>query len=383
MILEKTHVTLFGVSGLSSKQQHTLNLLYSPLMEDIGFKLYHLLLSLNDVVLTLDYKLIADFLNCSLDELEIARLDCEKFCLIQTYASNTAHQIKINAPKSVSEFSAHPLLGRLSLVELGAERIKLINSIIRENTIPENLFEEISQPIHVQHIEKYDKETETVYQNEIHELSNNHFDMKVFLANSSEVTFPKALHTKKNLEFIAKLANTYQLSVLKMRIEVAKALDPKGTHLDLDKLEKNVSQQLIPITSTDPNPLNWTTGEFLQYRLGDVAISPSIIDAVDYVRQKYNWSDSVLNVIVDYVIANRKAILTRNMLDQISSSLKFKNVKTQQQAINHFAFENSFKKTRKLSRPVIKKEVKTKTTQRSEEIDQQIEDMEDRLKVWK
>lgn len=383
MILEQTTVSIHGIDGLSSKQNHVLNFLYAPLIKSKGLRLYHLLISMNDLVLSVDYKMISESMNCTLDELEYARQECEKFLLIKTYASTTHHQIELVAPKTSHDFFAHDLLGRLFLQEFGPDRVKYINSIIRENTKPKESYEDISQPIHLSHLRNYNESLETVYQNEIHDLTNDAFDMKIFLTNSSEVTFPKRLHTQENQRVIQNLADTYRLSNDQMRIEVAKALNSTGTNLDLNKLTKGVSERLIPITSSDTNPLNWPTSEFLQMRMGPVAINESVFDAIDYIRQKYRWSDKILNVIVDYVIEKRKAIFTRNSLDQISNSLQLKQVKTQQQAINHFAFEKPLYKAKRSSKPVIKRQDVPKTKEDAPDIDKQKEELKKVLEGWK
>lgn len=383
MILENTTVSVSGINGLTSKQLNIFNLLYAPLMQPVGVGFYLFLITLNDLVVPINYKLISEYTGLSLDEIEFARQECEKFLLIKTYANNNHHHIEIMAVKASHDFVSHPLLGRLYILEYSSNQLKQINSLIRENTKSFNDLVEISQGIQPAHLQDYNENLEESYQHEIKNLSNDGFDIKVFLVNSNFATFPKNLHTKENIDVILELANTYRLTNEQMRIEVTKALNDTGSHLDLDRLRNSVSSKLIPLTNEDPNPLNWPTNEFLQSKMGSISISQSVFDAIDYIRNKYNWSDGVLNVIVQYVIDNRKAIFTRNSLDQISTSMQMKKIKTQQQAIKHFSNESNFRKSKKSIKPVIKRKEVLTIEHESNEIDNQKGDLKELFKGWK
>ncbi len=339
MILGNMKLLLAGINGLTSKQNHVLNLLYGPLLHPLAYKLYHLLISFNDIVLYADYAMVADILDCDLEELEAARINCEKLGLMRTYHQQNHHQIELIEPKSVQDFLQNELFGRLYIKECGPTQLKLVSSMIKENTLNTD-FDEISASISMKELSGYSQELEQEYRQEIKSISRSKFDLDIFLANTNEVLFPKSVRTQENLDLISSLAQQYQLTNDQLRMYVAKAMNKAGTKLNVNHLKELAGSQLIKITSEDSNPLKWSTPEFLQSKMGDVPVLESNLSTIDYLREKYRFNDQVLNVLIDYALTNNKGILARKYLDLLASAMHLNKVKTLEDAINHFAFNH-------------------------------------------
>lgn len=380
MILGNMKVSIAGVSGLTNKQSHILNLLYGPLCHPLSFKLYHLLMSLNDIVTPTDYSMLSNLLDCSVDEVEIARINLEKLGLVKTYHQQSHHQLEIIAPKSIQAFLQNELFGRLYIKECGPGQLKLVSSLIKENQVlPE--FKEITASISMNELNNYDEDLESEYQQEIKNITTTKFDLDVFLSSTNEVLFPKSVRTNENLELIGKLAQQYELTIEQARMIVATSMNKKGDRLNQKQLIELASNQLIEIKSKDANPLKWSTPEFLQSKMGDVPILETTMNTIEYLRNKYNFNDQVLNVLIDYALNNNKGILAKRYLDSVASAMHLNSVKTLEDAINHFAF--NVKKPSKQSKSVIEFVDYNEQVKESESKQEDLEDILKELKSWK
>lgn len=380
MILGQTKVNLIGIDGLTHKQNHVLNLLYAPLLHPLSLKLYHLLLCLNDLCLACDYDLMIDFLGCTLDELEAARKNNEKLGLIKTSHKDNQHQIELIAPKSASEFFHHDLLGRLYIQECGVSQLKIVTSLIKENEKIKDTVD-MSQQISMSEFSSYNHESEALYKQELAQFKPSRFDIELFLSSANEVMFPKSVRTQENIEAIIELADQYQLTLDQVRLYVAQSMNKKNDKLNLKQLKEYASNQLIKIESKDPNPLNWTTPEFLQSKMGDVPVLETTLKSIDFIRNKYHFNDQVLNVLIDYALNNNKGILARRYLDTIASAMHLNKVVTLQDAINHFAFNQ--KPSSRQTQTVIKYVDYSNQAIEGEQNKEDLEEILKELKSWK
>lgn len=381
MILGNTKVNIVGCSGLNNKEKQILNLLYGPLMHPLSFKFYELCLVLNDLVIPCDYDFLSQLLGCSIDELETARINNEKLGLIKTYHYNNQHQIELIKPKSVNQFVHHDLLARLYIQESSVGQLKMVSAMIKENQFIADM-QEITSNISLSELESYNQEQENQYQQELNTYKSNGFDIELFLSSANEVMFPKSVRTQENIELISELASKYQLTLEQVLIYVAQSMNKKNDKLYVNKLKEYASNQLIEIKSKDPNPLNWSTPEFLQSKMGDVPVLDTTLNTIKFIQDKYQFSDQVINVLIDYSLNNNKGILARRYLDTIASAMHLNKVKTLQDAINHFAFDKK-KKTSKQSEPIIKYKDYNDMVVESDNKEEDLENILKELKSWK
>lgn len=380
MILGSMKVHLVGIDGLTSKQQHILNLLYGPLLHPLSFKLYNLCLSLNDIVVPIDYSMLCEFLACELHELESARINCEKLGLIKTYQQDNQQTIELCAPKKASEFLHHDLLGRLFIQQCGVSHFKMVAAFVKENP-NKSLENEISQSISLSEFSSYNQDQEQQFKQEISSFNPSKFDIELFLSTANEVMFPKSVRTNENIAVIVELADKYHLTLDQVRLYVAQSMNKKNDKLNLKQLREYATNQLIKIESKDPNPLNWTTPEFLQSKMGDVPVLESTLNTIEFIRSKYSFSDPVLNVIIDYALNNNKGILTKRYLDMIASAMHLNKVVTLQDAINHFAF--SKKPQSKQTESIMKYVDYNDQVEKSDSSPENLDEILKELKSWK
>lgn len=378
MILGNMKVSLGGINEISRISQSVLSFYYAPLMRAKSLKLYHVLLSLNTVNISLDYSLLAYFTGLSVEDLEECRIELEKLMLIKTGQFNSGHHIECLAPKTATEFKKHPLLGRLYISVMGHDHMKLVGSLFSE-TISMNDLTDISQMLTLNDLKNYKEEYEEPLKAQKQEVNLPSFNIQSFLVVANEAVFPKKVRTPENIEMIATLATRYKLTIHEMINYVAQSLSRKNDHLNLKKLAELCGSQLIEIPTDESNPFKWSMAQFLQSKMGNVPVLDSTLATLESIKTKYSFDDSIMNVLIDYALNHNKGILTKRYLDTIASTMHLNKVKDYQDAINHFA---SIKPKQASNKKVIKHEKYTQEVDQSIDQEQEKQSILEVLDSW-
>ena len=109
---------------LDEEDQHTLHLLYVPLIGKEAGELYHLFYSLGASRRPItNHLLLIQMMDVSIERLEQIRMKLEQFLLLKTYLDPRTNEYlyRLFPPKSGSSFLRHEVFGRLYLRKFGKD----------------------------------------------------------------------------------------------------------------------------------------------------------------------------------------------------------------------------------------------------------------------
>lgn len=351
MILGKMKVYLEQNDNLSVHETYSLELLYAPLLSLEALRLYSYLSVMSQLNHLLDYSTISSHLNFDMDVIENSRKELERLWLIQTFEQDNQHFIRIKKPLDYHAFKNHEILGRLFINEFGTSAIQEIISLLigqrfdgKQNDISEKLTSEV--------LDNYDSQKEMVYKEVVSMSQSQSFNMKSFLNICGETIFPKHLRTKENLSLIAGYADAYQIDYNSLKRYINESIPVDQSRFDSDNFKSLSTINHQPLPKGDP--YSWPPEKFLAQLQDGVPVINADLYLIKDLKEKFKFSNEVINTLLDYVIKNHDGSLARNLVEKIATSWKRAKVNSKNQALA--LINNETKKIpQKRSRTVIKK----------------------------
>ena len=174
------------------------------------------------------------------------------------------------------------------------------------------------------------------------------------LAKISQIS-EKAL-TKKEIKEIERLSSLYGIDEETAASVVANNYDPnkeKGSRLDFDSINKEFMQEVnythilrrnkkrskVDSDTMLAQKINLfetkTPVEILQLLQGGTKVAPSDLAIIKTLSKDYHLPNGVINVIIDFVLAMNKNVLSRAYAEKIAASFNREGIETVIDAMNY------------------------------------------------
>ncbi|MFV0382041.1 MAG: DnaD domain protein [Breznakia sp.] len=317
-----------------------LTMLYQPLIKAKAFLLYFLLLSLYKQKASFENHLILCKLSgFSIEVIEEARQELEKFLLLKTYYNQEKRQYiyVLIAPKEGKEFLKHELFGRYYVTVVGEDVTKFQKKTFSFTHMNKEGYKDISKPItnvlkndwNEAYEDAYRKIQEGIKREEMPKQILFNYD--VFLKEYDAI-WPKRKRTQKLLDSVGEIATVYGISATAMRNLVNRSLDEKG-NLSIDTLKERALHSRAKYESSEKNPYKLPPVRFLQMKQEGTPVSKSDQETIRMLLQEYRLPVEVCNVLIEYVLEQNQQRFIRNYVMSIASSWVRAHIDTYEKAV--------------------------------------------------
>lgn len=188
---------------------------------------------------------------------------------------------------------------------------------------------------------------------------NSEFNYDLFFEQLTQISQIKQdAFTKKDMKEIERLSTLNGISEAEAASAVASVYDPyapKGKHVDFEKLTSmfqerteysyllskklNRSSNKVSGNSNLAGKINImetrTPKQFLALLQNGTQPALSDLKIVEALSKKFNLNNSVINAIIDYVLATNNNILSRSFCEKIGASLAREGITTTIDAMNY------------------------------------------------
>lgn len=221
---------------------------------------------------------------------------------------------------------------------------------------------------------------------------NSEFNYDLFFEQLAKVSQIKQdAFTKKDMKEIERLSTLNGISVEEAASAVASVYDPyapKGKHVDFDKLSAMFQERTeysYLLTKKLNRASNKNSGnsqlagkinimetrtpkQFLALLQNGSQPALSDLRIVNDLSKKFNLNNSVINAIIDYVLATNNNILSRSFCEKIGASLAREGVTTTIDAMNYLKKVSRGQQRKEYSEiPVVQEQQTDKKTKANKE----------------
>lgn len=283
---------------------------------------------------------------------------------LEKLSGTNIYHYELNAPKTPNGFFSDTLLYGMLIQALGEADAERLKRVYQMENIDQN-GEDISSTFNdVFHPDFEDKSFIMAASSENHTVGRNkikietEFSYEKFfneLAKISQIS-EKAL-TKKEIKEIERLSSLYGIDEETAASVVANNYDPnkeKGSRLDFDSInkafmqevnysfiakKKRKSSQKVTSDTQLANKINlfetMNPIEVLRLLQGGTKVAPSDIKIIETLSKDYCLPNGVINVIIDFVLAMNKNVLSRAYAEKIAASFNREGIETTIDAMNY------------------------------------------------
>lgn len=337
-------IKLVQAPNISCTWWSDLTLLYRPLIGPEALQFYFVLQSValhrNEVSLSE----LRQWMNCSNSVLHMVRIRLEQYNLLRTFQNKQSQICKLQlcAPLTSEQFLAHSIFARALFNKIGQEQFGNLMELIQPEQQEEELLE-ISQVFSAKTLEEsWTSDAEKMLQSLSPRWDNPQdydFDWKTFLENADRF-FPVRLRTPENLNRIAYLANVYGVSAEDMRVKLSRSTRDERTWIDFDHLTNQLATttKIETPKHADPNDYSQKPVKFLQARqTGNAKVLPSERKMIDDLTRQYEFSNELINTILDYAMESNNGQLIVPIVNTIANNVARNNIKTRNEALEFFS----------------------------------------------
>ena len=227
---------------LDEEDQHTLHLLYVPLIGKEAGELYHLFYSLGASRRPItNHLLLIQMMDVSIERLEQIRMKLEQFLLLKTYLDPRINEYlyRLFPPKSGSSFLRHEVFGRLYLRKFGKDAYDFAKLFFSKEEQDREGYVELTASFAFDEglQESADAFIRLRPKQETAAEPALDFDYQRFLEGFQR-RFPQRLQTKENLRLIAELSQVHGIDELEMRKLVNQCINPRTGVFNTELLKK-------------------------------------------------------------------------------------------------------------------------------------------------
>ena len=332
--------------SLSEASYISLFSLYQPI---IGYKAVNLYMTLyaESKMFTFEtHQRLSLITNMSIKEINEERIRLEEMLLLKTYRRDNEYIYKLIAPLNANMFLENMIFAKLLLKWLGDEQYHITLSKFLAN---ENLdgFTDVSSKLN----HNYEQVLNNVEFKKIQSFSNEelavkyNFDFEELFRETSPLVFPIKTRTYENLEVIGKMASLCGLSANQMNVIIGKCSDYEKETIDMELLKYlclNSKPEIKEVSDKyDCSPLL-----FLQNKQHGTSVTKVDARLLEYLSINLKMSNSVINVLIEYVLNISENRLPRNLVEKIAGEWIRENINTKEKAIEKSKADNfSSKKT--------------------------------------
>ena len=268
----------------------------------------------------------------------------QQFELIRLFEHQERYWIHLIPPKSLHDFLSHDVFGRIALKQLGLETYERL----RQNSLSKGLFEgyqELTFPLDKSFMQNWSAlDEEHFKQAEPLPIPQLGFDIKRFLQQASDFTFPMKKRTAEAIGGIQEIGSVFGLSVDQMIRIVAAAHVENDAQLNLERVRKLAAKEEVTEIS---NPSD-------RYQLPPVVFLKQLRHYVEptklekYVLQNllstYPLAPAVINVLVEANYQHNHENLHIRQLETLAVKWASLKIQTKEDALAQV--QKSFKSTR-------------------------------------
>lgn len=319
---------------LSPEEYQSLVLLYQPVFSYPALSLYLSLYELGRLEKVVEINDLMRVLSIQRDDVTRYRIELERFDLLRTFESKKYLSLVVQKPLSPQDFMQHPSYARLFHIVMGHEAFIEQAHRFQRLRIPEG--EDISHRFDLSRLavwdqsfeEKFQKEQETA---EIPQSSG--YDVDAFFRKIPLPNFPLDLRTDDVKTLIAQMASTYSLSFSELRSALYASTNLHKKTFDKRRfcylIEKN--QGKLDVESVE-DPYEMDPLSFLRHIQGYDYVVQADQRLLKSLSHNFQFSDEVVNVLVEYVLKVNQNQLNRAYVEKIAASWKREGVKTAKEA---------------------------------------------------
>lgn len=359
MIVAKDSYKVNRVSEISIQSVESLMWFYQPL---IGSQAVAFYLTLNSEGLLQPqfdtHQRLCEVLDCTIDELLIARKKCEQAFLIKTFhqlqGTRNFYLYECLPPLPIASALIHQVLGRWYYKMMGRESFDQLKHRFVKEFLSTDSFTNVSQSFSSSILSSWDDQKETTYQQIKPEKqkSNEHlkitFNTAKFLRNFSALAFPIEARTAENIRIIEEGGTLYNIDEEKMQVLVSRCVSLKDKWLDVEKLKKKMRETKIQETTLPDDPFMANSVAFLQSKQHGISVSAADKRLIEYLLLEMKLPPEVVNVLIDYALTQNDMRLSRPYVEKIASTLVRLQVKNKEEARDAlYASINKNKSSRK------------------------------------
>ena len=405
-------------SLIADYDNETLSNLYQPIIGYAALAVYFTLVSESKnqkITSVISHNQLLNRLQMSPGDFVEARKKLEAVGLLRTIleAKNSLkiYHYQVFAPKTPAKFFDDTLLYGMLIKAVGDVDANRFKSIYQFNSEEEGKdisasFVEVFQPNFddpafmkaLQGVNAIGRRSNKI---------NSEFNYDLFFEQLARVSQIKQdAFTKKDMKEIERLSALNGISVEEAASAVASVYDPyapKGKHVDFDKLAAMFQERTeysYLLTKKLNRASNKNSGnsqlagkinimetrtpkQFLALLQNGSQPALSDLRIVNDLSKKFNLNNSVINAIIDYVLATNNNILSRSFCEKIGASLAREGITTTIDAMNYLKKVSRGQQRKEYSeiQPVVQEqqpnEKKTKTNKEEPNWDALLDDLEE------
>jgi len=338
-----------------------------------------------------------------------ARHFLEAVGLIRTYekddVDNKSYLFVLYAPKAPKDFFDDVLFRGLLIQYIGEkEAKKLAHTYKIDLTISEQYKDVSASFVDVYHpdydSESFRKDFGKSIVGHTHGRANIEFSYDLFFTYIKENSqISNEVFTKKDMKEISRLSALFGLDEKAMAFIVIDEYNPNDKlHLDFNKVVERANDEVrFRMPSKKPASKSKVSGDgvlakkiqlmeetspfdFLRVLQGGSLPAKADLKIVDMLSSNYQFSNGVINTIIDYVLTKNNNILSANYCEKLAAGLARGNVQTAVDAMN-FLNKTTTKVIKKVEEKQeevkIEKEAKTNKVSSSKEVisDEEMDDI--------
>ena len=325
---------------LSNKELESLVVLYQTIFSFNALNLYLSLYEYSKLDGEISPKRLAQILKVGEDDLTLLRQELEQVNLIKTY-KDERYTIVINNPLGPKEFIQHPIYGRLYAIIAGQE---LYKEMILRYVTPSDLIEgkDISKSFDPNRLAVWDEnlekdfakadEDKTYKHNLKHEMISG-FDVDLFFESIPSIVYPEEFRTSQLKTLIAEVGSMFSVDFETMKRFMINSSNFETKDFDTRKfvylLEKEYGQMKVD----KDNPYSVDPISFIRHKQGYEYVGSSDQNLLNSLSRNFEFSNEVVNFLVEYVLDNNDNNLNRAYVEKIASTWKRNGVTTLEDAL--------------------------------------------------
>ena len=298
-----------------------------------------------------------------------ARRMLEGVGLLRSYCNQTRQYIYVlYAPKNPKDFFDDVLFKGLLIQSIGEKETKKLALRYKVNLQINPDYEEVSASfVDIFHPD-YD---DAAFKKNFKESFVGHdegririnFNDDLFIKYLSEnLNLPSLSVGKRDLKEIARYATLFGFGEKQMASVVSSIYDAESSiHIDFAKLAMKSEEELRTSKPSIPEDVGVMKGnddlaqkcrlmestapaKFLRYLQNNTKVSASDLKIVDSLTKNYNFSNGVINAIIDYALEKCDNTLNLNYCEKVASSLVRGNIHSAIDAMNYLNRKTNRKK---------------------------------------
>lgn len=307
-LIGNDYYMLSSEKSLNSEQMNSLMNMYMPLVSPLAMCLYMALLQQPLTTQSYDTHLhLCERLQCTITQLEEARLELEHFLLLKSYVKEVTDKnlyiYDVQYPLYISEFLRHFTFARLLLNKVGTDYIeRYSNDVTMIQDIEE--CQEITSQMKIS-ITDWNSEKEEFIRQNIDNLPSDKkdpyadYDMITYLrkVDPNEFTIQRSKLTQNDIEYIDLLGAQYQINKEEMVKILHKTINRTSGKLEKEKFATQCISHSPILNKRQANysmePIEYATC------LLEAPLKSEEVKAIRTIQNDYKFDNPTMNYIIE------------------------------------------------------------------------------------